>query len=69
MRLDFLEELSRRQGRSCIAPKFRQQIRNRQIETEGCGEQQRENKNCVIFFLTKSEGNNKSILQPLNGDK
>lgn len=69
MRLDFLEELSRRQGRSCIAPKFRQQIRNRQIEAEGCGEQQGGKTKIVFFFLTKSEGNNKSILQPLNGDK
>lgn len=51
MRLDFLEELSRRQGRSCIAPKFRQQIRNRQIETEGCGEQQGGKTKIVLFFF------------------
>lgn len=50
MRLDFLEELSRRQGRSCIAPKFRQQIRNRQIET-GCGEQQGGKTKIVLFFF------------------
>lgn len=50
MRPDFLEELSRGQGGSCIAPKFRQQIRNRQIDAEGCGEQQG-GKTKVVFFV------------------